>query len=192
MPWFRDLWRWLVKDPVDEASERKLRLEVDGLETRFRTVDEQTLAIDSQKAIYAEVSALFAARRTTKKELEWEERYLVESRIGYLLSGDRLRQEVASRLRWAKTHQVPQANELENAYSSLLKSPNTSGLTDEVLRDFLLEVLDASVCCLTCDSCIPYTSKCSNRQCEVGTGVSAAGLYEPSSNFWNGPFLAAF
>jgi hypothetical protein len=58
--------------------------------------------------------------------LTWEERYSVESEIGYLQSGDRLRQEIARHLRRAKADRVPEADALENAYLALLNQTGPS------------------------------------------------------------------
>jgi hypothetical protein len=130
-----------LKDPVDEGSAAKLPLEVDSLETRFRTIDKKALTTESEKGIYDDVFKLFEARKT--KELTWEERYRVETEIGYLRSSDRLRLEITSRLRWAKADGVPQAGDLDIAYLDLLKTTEPSKPTDDVLRDLLLEVMDA-------------------------------------------------
>jgi hypothetical protein len=142
MRWLRDLWNWLRTGPVDQASAEKLPLEVDSLETRFRTVDKDSLKTEKEKAIYEGISKLFEARTIQKKELTWEQRYRVESEIGCLRSGDRLRQEIASRLRLAKEDRIRQADDLEKAYSDLFNPAEPSKPSDEVLRDFLLEVME--------------------------------------------------
>jgi hypothetical protein len=135
----RKLQQWL-KDPIDKASAEKLPLEVDSLETRFRAIDRDALATENERVIYDEVAKLFDGRKS--EELTWDQRYSVESKIGYLRSGDRLRQEIASRLLWAKTDKVSRADDLEKAYLALSNPTEISKSTDAVLRDFLLEVMD--------------------------------------------------
>jgi hypothetical protein len=114
-------------------------LEVDSLKTRFRSIDKGTLVTENEKAIHDELAKLFDLKKP--EEFTWDESYSIDSKIGYLRSGDRLRQEIASRLLWAKADRVARADDLENAYLALSKS--TEKPTDAVLRDLLLEVLDA-------------------------------------------------
>jgi hypothetical protein len=146
MGWFSDIWaavRSSWQDPVDQAWQEKIvPLEVDRLQTRFLTIDKEELKTSGQKALWDQIDKLFATRTPTK-ELTWNERFSVESKIGCLRSGADLREEIASRLRWAKADGVPQTDSLNTAYDILLKPTGATATTDEVLRDFLLEVLSA-------------------------------------------------
>ena len=92
--------------------------------------------------MYDQIDKLLATRTPTK-DLTWNERFSVESKIGYLRSGDELHEEIASRLRSAKADGVPQADSLNTAYDILLKPPGGTATSDAVLRNFLLEVLSA-------------------------------------------------
>lgn len=146
MGWLADLLKgirlnWL-QDPVDEASQEKLPLEVDTLETRFATVDSSSLAnIPRGKDIYDQIAAILA-KRSAARELTWNDRFRIESKLGYLRSGEVLRAEITRTLRWAKEDGVPSADILEEAYTALLKTADpTKSADDNVLRDFLLEIV---------------------------------------------------
>lgn len=143
MGWFGDLWTKIwAQDPVVEASQEKLPLEVDTLETRFATIDPSMLAnIPRGKEIYDQIASILAKRSCTK-ELTWNDRFRVESKLGCLRSGEVLRTEIARTLRWAKEDGVPSAVILEEAYGALLKPADPAKTVDDnVLRDFLLEIV---------------------------------------------------
>ena len=111
MGWFADFLNgvrlnWL-QDPVDEASQEKLPLEVDTLETRFASVDPSALTnIPRGKDIYDQIATILA-KRSAEKELTWNDRFRIESKLGYLRSGEVLRAEITRTLRWAKEDGVP-------------------------------------------------------------------------------------
>ena len=138
-------WRW--QEPADQASDQTLPLHLDNLELRFETIDKDALQSEKAKKTYEDIAAAFARRRAPPgpsrgDPLRWDDTFRLESRIGCLLRGDRLRQEIASRLRWAISDNVAQAIALQNTYAELLKT-NDSKPADELLRDFLLELMEA-------------------------------------------------
>jgi hypothetical protein len=124
-------WRW--QEPADSASDQMLRLQLDNLELRFRTIERETLPTDHDKSWYDEIANAFACRQSTPglddatgqtKALTWDDAYRLETEIGCMLHGDRLRQEIADSLRWAIGDNVPQAIDLQNDYANLTKSIN--------------------------------------------------------------------
>jgi len=125
-------------------------MQLDNLELRFWTIERDLLTTDSAKKKHDEIATAFARRRGGVP-LKWDDAYRLETQIGCLLSGDRLRREITGRLRWATTDNVPQAAVLQNSYVALLESinnppnppPNPPVNADELLRDFLLEVMEA-------------------------------------------------
>jgi len=76
--------------------------------------------------------------------LTWDDAFRLESKIGLLLPDDRLRYEIAARLRWAIADRVPNATVLQDAYGALINPPANNPPTPvPPLRDFLLEVMEA-------------------------------------------------
>jgi len=131
-------------------------MQLDNLGLRFGTIEKDALKTDSAKKKYDEIAAYFDRRRAVKDmPAKWDDAYRLETQIGCLLSGDRLRREIAGRLRWATADNVPQAAVLQNSYVALLESinnppnppnppiPPKQDNADELLRDFLLEVMEA-------------------------------------------------
>lgn len=159
-----DVSSWLPasrewQDPADQAAGQTLRLHLDNLTLRFELIDPDLLS-ERDKRLYAAIDVALYGRRgaveVTSSEsavsaqdvpmvsLTWDDAFRIESQIGCLLRGDRLRQELSARLGWATTEGVPQAARLQDEHTSLLK-----GITDEtikepdpVLRDFLLRVME--------------------------------------------------
>jgi hypothetical protein len=151
--------RWGIAG-TEAAAHEMLGLQFDNLEVRFRTIDKSALTSDSDKKIYDEISAVFDLVRPrsgadsdlsrvgegwTNLALTWDDAYRLETQIALLLSDDRLRQEVAARLRVAAQEQVREAGSLQSEYVTLNKfiEEKKPTVVDSVLRDFLLQVLEA-------------------------------------------------
>ena len=162
---FEQLQRFLRwQEPADVASDQMLNLQLDNLELRFRMIERETLPSDHEKGRYDQIAEVFSTRRRLTfgrrdadgqiiglrdadgqiRSLTWDDAYRLEAEIGCLLHGDRLREEIADRLRWAIADQVPQAIDLQKAFVELIKADNDrSKISDEVLIDFLLELMEA-------------------------------------------------
>jgi hypothetical protein len=147
MPDERSEW-WT--EPADEASSQMLRLQLDNLEMRFRTIPSAPPnASGTLSKIYDAVTRTFAARspdpaaRIEPVELTWEDAFRLESEIATLHAGERLRQEIVSRLRWAALDRVPEAADLQARYADLLKAYADKSDADDIFRDFQLEVLES-------------------------------------------------
>jgi hypothetical protein len=108
---------------------------------------------EGEKQIYDEMAVVFGPRRAQEvpraashhHTLTWDDAYRLESQIALLLGGERLRQEIAARLRVAATEHVREACALQTYYADLTKSLDGQDAekTNGVLRDFLREVLEA-------------------------------------------------
>jgi hypothetical protein len=146
----------LWQEPADQASEQTLQLHLDNLEVRLKSIDPEPLS-PQEKGIYSELKAAFESRRASSvsegsipqpARLSWDDAFRLESEIGCLLSGDRLRQEIEARLRWTVIDKVPQAALLQSAYANLVKlfAQEPCGLKtpDQSFRDFFLEVMEAN------------------------------------------------
>ena len=99
-------WRW--QEPADQASNQTLQMHLDNLELRFQTIDKTDLKSDKAKQTYDKVAAIFARKHAIRptesgsvRPLTWDDAYRLESEIGSLLQGNRLRQEIVAVLRWA-------------------------------------------------------------------------------------------
>src|SRR5215471_8346857 len=112
---FRSLPR--LQEPADQASDHTLNLHLDNLELRFLTIDEAILSTPKEQQTYDDIKGTFAGRRrpldigavtppldigavTRPPTLTWDDAFRLESKIGLLLPDDRLRYEIAARLRW--------------------------------------------------------------------------------------------
>jgi hypothetical protein len=165
MNWDRlSSWRW--QEPADAASDQMLQLQLGNLELRFQMIDRETLT-DHEKARYDEIAAALdhkpsmpaspavaASDQTQSRSASdaigqvqaptWDDAYRLESAIASLLHGDRLLEAIDSALRSAISDHVPEAADLQNAYVNLTKPTNgVSKATDDVLRDFLLDAMEA-------------------------------------------------
>jgi hypothetical protein len=129
-------WVPRFHEPVDAASNEMLRLQLDNLKLRFDAIDEKEVTSDQEKKWYKEIVDTFDL-----KELTWDDAYRLESEIGWLLKGERLRQEIAGRLRWAVGDGVPAASSLQTDYAALLNKKDPPA-DDNVFRNFLLQALE--------------------------------------------------
>jgi hypothetical protein len=154
MPRVPESW-WT--EPADVASQQMLRLQIDNLAMRFRTIGRPN-ASDNLQKIYDRLAGVFETPAkpdvvppvAPPRELTWDDAYRIESEIASLLSGARLRQELTSRLRWAVFDHVPEATDLQARYTELVKafpetakSPDSPDPADDVFRDFQLDILEA-------------------------------------------------
>lgn len=133
----RSIQDWLptFHEPADEATDEMLRMFLGNLRTRFQTINREELRSELEKDWHDRVAVAFVG-----KELTWDDAYRLESEIGWLLTGERLRQEIGARLRWAVADGVPTASSLQTDYAALLKMEPSP--KDDVFRDFLLQVLE--------------------------------------------------
>src|SRR5690242_2897397 len=129
--YFQQLLCW--KEPADEAADHMLRLRLDGLETKFQTITPpQTPASDPVTIqIYARIQSEIATRtipspppntEVARRKLNWEDAYRLESEIACLLAGERLKQEIASRLVLATVDEIPNIAGFQAQWSALLKT----------------------------------------------------------------------
>jgi hypothetical protein len=148
------VWTAWWKEPADLASEQMLRLQIDNLAMRFHTIGQPpSSANENLQKLYARLVKTFDKPEpavtvqpgAAARELTWDDAYRLESEIASMLSGARLRQEIASRLRWVVFDHVPEAADLQTRYAELVKAypEDEAKPADDVFRDFQLEILEA-------------------------------------------------
>jgi hypothetical protein len=148
------VWTAWWKEPADLASEQMLRLQIDNLAMRFHTIGQPpSSANENLQKLYARLVKTFDKPEpavtvqpgAAARELTWDDAYRLESEIASMLSGARLRQEIASRLRWAVFDHVPEAADLQTRYAELVKAypEDEAKPADDLFRDLQLEILEA-------------------------------------------------